>query len=89
MQAVSQKKILGQGMTEYIIIVALIAVSAIGVYKFFGQTVRAQMAGISKELAGESATREIKAAVNASKNAMTEASDEKNLKTYSGGNEAK
>ena len=28
----------GQGMTEYIIIVALIAIAAIGVYSFFGQT---------------------------------------------------
>ena len=82
----AEKKVLGQGMTEYIIIVALIAVSAIGVYKFFGQTVRAQMAGISKELAGESATREIKAASNASKSASTEANAEKNLKSYSGGN---
>jgi len=27
---------LGQGMTEYIIIVALIAVAAIGVYSYFG-----------------------------------------------------
>ena len=32
-----------QGMTEYIIIVALIAVSAIGVYSFFGQTIRNQV----------------------------------------------
>ena len=29
----------GQGMTEYIIIIALIAIAAIGVYSFFGQTV--------------------------------------------------
>jgi Flp pilus assembly pilin Flp len=29
----------GQGMTEYIIIVALIAVAAIAVYQFFGQTI--------------------------------------------------
>jgi Flp pilus assembly protein CpaB len=27
-------------MTEYIIIIALIAIAAIGVYSFFGQTVR-------------------------------------------------
>jgi len=30
----------GQGMTEYIIIVALIAVAAIGVYRLFGDTLR-------------------------------------------------
>jgi len=28
----------GQGMTEYLIVVALISVAAIGVYSFFGQT---------------------------------------------------
>ena len=38
----------GQGMTEYIIIVALIAVAAIGVYQFFGQTIRSQMSAIAK-----------------------------------------
>ena len=32
----------GQGMTEYIIIVALIAVAAIGVYTAFGDIVRGQ-----------------------------------------------
>ncbi|MBC7513376.1 MAG: hypothetical protein H7234_02935, partial [Herminiimonas sp.] len=32
----------GQGMTEYIVIVALIAVAAIGVYQLFGQVVRSQ-----------------------------------------------
>jgi len=42
----------GQGMTEYIIIVALIAVAAIGVYSFFGQTIRAQVAGLADEVAG-------------------------------------
>ncbi len=30
-----KNKVLGQGMTEYIIIVALIAIAAIGVFKFF------------------------------------------------------
>ena len=30
----------GQGMTEYIIIVAMIAVAAIAVYQYFGQTKR-------------------------------------------------
>ena len=45
----------GQGMTEYIIIVALIAVAAIGVYSFFGQAIRGQMSGMTNELAGKSA----------------------------------
>lgn len=44
----------GQGMTEYIIIVILVAVAAIGVYMYFGQTVRQDVAGMAKEMAGQS-----------------------------------
>src|SRR5437016_14461752 len=43
---------LGQGMTEYIIIVALIAIAAIGVYSFFGQTIRGQTAGMASAMSG-------------------------------------
>lgn len=42
-------------MMEYIIIVALIAIAAIGVYSSFGKTVRNQTAGIAKELSGNKA----------------------------------
>jgi len=49
-----RKKINGQGMTEYIIIVALIAIAAIAVYSIFGKTVRTQVGNMTKELAGES-----------------------------------
>jgi Flp pilus assembly pilin Flp len=43
----------GQGMTEYIIVVALVAVAAIGVYNLFGTTLRNQMAGVTLGLAGK------------------------------------
>ena len=42
-------------MTEYIIIVALIAVAAIAAFTFFGQTIRSQMSGIANEVAGQKA----------------------------------
>lgn len=42
-------------MMEYIIIVALIAIAAIGIYSSFGKTVRNQQAGIAKELSGNKA----------------------------------
>jgi len=42
----------GQGMTEYIIIVALIAVAAIGVYSMFGDTVKKQTGAMAAALAG-------------------------------------
>ena len=47
-----RKSQFGQGMTEYIIIVALVAIGAIGVYSAFGHTVEAQMAEITSGLAG-------------------------------------
>jgi Flp pilus assembly pilin Flp len=49
-------KQLGQGMTEYIIIVALIAVAAITVYNIFGDTVRGQVGDMAAELGGGTAT---------------------------------
>jgi Tfp pilus assembly protein FimT len=45
----------GQGMTEYIIVVALVAIAAIGVYTAFGKTVRGQMAVTAQALAGNGA----------------------------------
>jgi type IV pilus assembly protein PilA len=48
----------GQAMTEYIIIVALIAVSAIAVYRSMGHVVRLQTAAMVRELAGESGSAE-------------------------------
>ena len=46
---------LGQGMTEYIIIVALIAIAAIAIYGLFGDTIRQQMGNMTKELASDTA----------------------------------
>lgn len=73
---------LGQGMTEYIIIVALIGVAAIGVYALFGQTIRNQTAGLASELAGADAGGNInKAQANATQ-ATTQADTKKNLANY-------
>jgi len=72
----------GQGMTEYIIIVALIAIAAIGVYSFFGQTVRQQTAGMAKELSGKKATTEISGAQTAATDASTDAAKKKGMGDY-------
>ena len=45
----------GQGMMEYLIIVALIAVAGIAVYSAWGRTFRNQSAGLAKEVAGKKA----------------------------------
>ena len=67
----------GQGMTEYIIIVAMIAIAAIAVYQYFGQTVRNQTAAIAQELAGNDGTAAKTKAQTASGKAET-AGDTKN-----------
>ena len=72
----------GQGMTEYIIIVALIAVAAIGVYSIFGKTVRHQMAGVTNELAGQSAKVDISAAKVEGQNASTTSTKKTSLGNY-------
>ncbi len=74
----------GQGMTEYIIIVALIAVAAIGVYQFFGQVVRSQTSAIAREVAGLEGTTAVTAAHTAA-NATTAERAGKGLTTYVGG----
>ncbi len=55
-------KQLGQGMTEYIIIVALIAIAAIAVYSIFGDVVREQVGGMAQELSGTDSTQDAGAA---------------------------
>jgi len=55
----------GQGMTEYIVIVALVAVAAIAVYQLFGQVVRSQTAAMARELAGEDGSEQSRAAQSA------------------------
>jgi hypothetical protein len=78
----SARRQYGQGMTEYIIIVALIAVSAITVFSFFGQTIRHQTAGLAQEMAGKSASTEITAAGTSAQSAVTDAAKVKNLDSY-------
>lgn len=52
MQIKKRLEQMGQGMTEYIIIVALIAIAAIAVYNLFGDTVRGQVGDMAAELGG-------------------------------------
>jgi len=74
----------GQGMTEYIIIVALIAIAAIAGFSYFGQTVRHQTAAMSESLAGDegNASGEVKLAGTSAGKAVDAAKDDNNLKNY-------
>ena len=76
----------GQGMTEYIIIVALIAIAAIGTYSLLGQTVRTQTAGLALEIAGQSAQPAISSAGTAATQSQTNAAQRKGLNNYEANN---
>jgi pilus assembly protein Flp/PilA len=70
----------GQAMTEYLIIVALIAIAAIGVVTVFGQDIRQLFSGTTDSLAGNQAQNTaVKATVKSNKS----------LKTYGTYNAAK
>ena len=79
----------GQGMMEYIIIVALIAVASIGVYSAFGKTARNQTAGMAKELSGNKADTTL--AKDASNSAAGRANDplKEGMGRYDFANDAK
>lgn len=56
-QKKSLRKRRGQGMTEYIIIVALIAIAAIGVITLFGNNIRRLFGASADALAGETSVK--------------------------------
>ncbi len=80
-----KKRQLGQGMTEYIIIVALIAVSAIGVYSFFGKTIRNQVSALASEVSGQDSKTNIDAAQKSADAAETNADKDYNLGNFNEG----
>lgn len=79
------RKQLGQGMTEYIVIVALIAIAAIAGYALFGQTIRGQVGNMAAEVGGGSGdTESTKASGEAAK---AEGATDRRLGSYTGQNE--
>ncbi len=76
----------GQGMTEYIVIVALIGVAAIGAYSFLGQSIRGATAGLALEVAGEDAKKGIDEAKKSSDDAVKAATTKATLRDYNANN---
>jgi hypothetical protein len=72
----------GQGMSEYIIITALVAVAGIGLFAAFGDVLQNQMAGMSREMAGQSATQDITDAQASATTAQNRAAQADSLSTY-------
>jgi len=75
----------GQTFVEYIIIVALLAVSAIAAFSFFGKTVRNQVSALATEVGGTEATTQITAAKAAAIAATANANQDYNLGNFDEG----
>lgn len=78
-----RKRQSGQGMTEYVVIVALVAVAAIAVYQYFGQVVRSQTAAMARELAGEDGSAQSHSAQQAAQKAAAQ-TKARSLKSFTG-----
>lgn len=48
----------GQALTEYILIVAIVALATIAILAVFSDTIRAKFAGATEELGGDTAAKE-------------------------------
>lgn len=77
----------GQGMSEYIIITALIAVAAIGVFALFGNVLQNQTAGMAQEMAGGDGTGNISKAQSRANDANAQAESVEGLNNYAGNND--
>jgi len=78
----SAQKQRGQGMTEYIVIVALIGVAAIGVYQLFGNTIRNQTAAMAQEISGQNGDVARAAGQTQAGLAAAEGATQRNLNNY-------
>jgi len=72
----------GQGMSEYIIITALIAVAGIGIFSAFGDTISSQAAAMAREMAGQDGSDQIDQADNNSQRAADRAGQEDTLQNF-------
>lgn len=76
----------GQGMSEYLIITALIAIAGIGVVGFLGDSINNQMASMSQEIAGQDGSAATGKAKTAGSSAETTAGKAKTLANFSSDN---
>ena len=58
----ARRRVTGQGMTEYIIVVALVAIAAVAAVSFFGAAVKGQFVQLGSSLLGDADTSGVDAA---------------------------
>jgi hypothetical protein len=77
-----KKKQKGQGMVEYITVVALIGLGALAAFSFFGKSVRGQVAQMSSQVAGSDETTGQTNSAGAATGAITESGANIGLDDY-------
>ena len=75
----------GQGMTEYIIVVALIAIAAVAAVSLFGSSVKTQFTALASELVGgQQAEATLATQAQAADGALPGAAQASSLQDYAG-----
>lgn len=82
MTTMHNRRIRGQGMSEYLIITALIAVAGIGIFAAFGDTIQNQVAAMSQELSGQDGSDAVGDAQESADAAVDRAAETDNLSNY-------
>ncbi len=76
------RRITGQGMTEYIIVLAMVALAAVVAVGYFGDTVQAQFAAMGQSLTGNSNDDALEKGTKAADDAVGEITPSETLGTY-------
>lgn len=79
MNTISRKNRKGQGLTEYIIITALVAIAAIGIVNIFGNQLRNQFSTIVAAMSGSKVSK-----VESLKDKAATEANQKDLSNYAG-----
>ena len=79
------RRISGQGMTEYLIVLALVAVAAVAAVSFFGATVKGQFVQLGSELLGTPDNSGVAAAGGEAKSSATAKNGASTLSDYGSG----
>jgi len=77
----TRRVITGQGMTEYIIVLALVALTAVVAVGYFGDAIQGQFVAMGQKLTGEASTGLTDGNTNKD-DAITSTKLEEGLKTY-------
>lgn len=81
-RVISPRRIKGQGMTEYVIIVALIAIASIVAVSFFGSSVKASFLALGSDLIGGAKVDKVTTTQASFNKAETAAKELTTLKSY-------